>query len=66
MVWINALTRLPDDQEEVLIRVETIVHLATYDEPENIFRLRNGEHIHPSGHRVEWMRLSAPDQKKGS
>jgi hypothetical protein len=63
MVWINASTRLPDDHEEVLIRVETIVHLAVYDESENIFRLRNGEVINPVSHRVQWMRLTAPEPK---
>jgi hypothetical protein len=61
MVWINASARQPEDKEEVLIRVETIVHLAEYDETENVFRLRNGQQISLSGHRIEWMRLSTPE-----
>lgn len=63
MVWINASTRLPDDNEEVLIRVETIVHLATYDGKDHLFMLRNGERVNPFGHRVEWMRLTPPESK---
>ena len=54
---------MPVNGEEVLIRVETIVHLATYDETENVFRLRTGETIGPVRHRIEWMRLSTPEQK---
>ena len=64
MVWINASAKLPDDQEEVLIRVETIVHLAVFDEGDHTFRLRNGQSVNPVGHRVEWMRLSGPAKKK--
>jgi hypothetical protein len=63
MVWINIASRFPEDGEEVLIRVETIVHLAIYDESENIFRLRSGEAVYPSRHRIEWMRLTAPEPK---
>jgi len=60
MVWINASQKVPEDNEEVLIRFETMVHLAVYIKQENSFRLRDGQVIEVSKHRIEWMRLTGP------
>jgi hypothetical protein len=60
MIWINASVKVPDDNEEVLIRFETMVHLAVYDKNEDSFRLRNGEVIQVNKRRIEWMRLTGP------
>ena len=60
MVWMNAASSLPEDNEEVLIRFETMVHLAVYQKKEHSFRLRSGELIAVKKRRIEWLRLTGP------
>jgi hypothetical protein len=60
MVWIHASDKLPEDNEEVLIRFETMLHLAVFQKEQKAFRLRNGEKIKIDNHRIQWMRLTGP------
>jgi hypothetical protein len=60
MQWYKPKDKLPDHLEEVLIRYGGIFHLATYNEPQKAFILRNGEVFGIDKINIQWLRLVTP------
>jgi hypothetical protein len=57
MKWKSSKDVLPEDQEELLIKVGGVCHLAVFNSSTRIFRLKTGENIKVSQFVVQWTRL---------
>jgi hypothetical protein len=60
--WFNSKDRLPDDEQEVLVRKKGVVSLAKFDSSGRKFKLRDGSTISLHPDHFEWMELVAPEK----
>jgi hypothetical protein len=59
MQWKKSTEAVPNDGEEVLIRISNEYHLATYNRGQNSFIQRNGQEQNVSD-KLYWTPLIAP------
>jgi hypothetical protein len=64
MKWFSSREKVPDDQQEVLVRKKGLVSLAKYDKARHAFRLRQGDSIALHTEHIEWMELVAPEPNR--
>jgi hypothetical protein len=57
MQWIKTVDGLPKDRDEVLIRLNGIVHLATYDATAGKFVCKN--QVFEVTSQISWLSLSS-------
>jgi hypothetical protein len=62
MKWFSSKDKLPNDQQEVLVRKRGTVSLGKFDSSARKFNLRDGTALSANGDQVEWMELVAPEQ----
>ena len=60
MQWNRPKDKLPNHQEEVLIRYGGIFNIATYDDDKKVFILRSGEIYGIDKINIQWLRLVTP------
>jgi hypothetical protein len=54
MFWVRTQQMLPEDQQEVLVRYQNVVSLATYDQPSGTFHLKYGDDVNQSEAGLRW------------
>jgi hypothetical protein len=60
MQWNRPKDKLPNHKEEVLIRYGGIFNLATYNEHDKVFILRDGSQYGIDKINIQWLRLVTP------
>jgi hypothetical protein len=58
MKWHRVKDKLPEHEEEVLIRVEGIFNLAVFDEKQWVFIIRDGVSMSADRPQLQWLRLN--------
>ena len=64
MKWFSTKEKLPNDQEEILVRNNGLVSLAKFDHTSRKFNLRDGTVIRLNGENIEWTELVAPGRAR--
>jgi hypothetical protein len=60
MKWFNSKKRTPAHNQEVLIRIDDMFHIAIYDADKKCFTLRDKKKLMLCDHTVMWAELVSP------
>ena len=59
--WYRPAEKLPEQNEEVLVKADNLIELATYDKTNHSFFLRNGT-SKSERDSVKWLRIQPDDE----
>lgn len=63
MKWIDSKHIVPNDGQEVLIRVRDQFHLAIFEKREDCFRLRDESTMKVCDHDIFWAEIAAAPKR---